>query len=54
MNFLYTYIALFVYFTIWFIVSAIRKNNGLVDIAWGFSFIVTTITTLLLSKNKYF
>lgn len=51
MNFLYTYLILLIYFIIWFIISQIKKNNGLIDIAWGFSFIVTAISSLIISKE---
>lgn len=51
MNFLYTYLILLTYFTIWFIISQIKKNNGLIDIAWGASFIVTAISSLILSQE---
>lgn len=51
MNYLYIYIVLLIYFSIWFIISQIKKNNGLVDIAWGLSFLVTTVSSLIISKE---
>ena len=49
MNFLYIYLVLFIYFFIWFVISQVKKNNGLIDIAWGLSFVVTAWTSLILS-----
>lgn len=51
MSYLYIYIVLLLYFIIWFIISQIKKNNGLVDIAWGLSFVVTAISSLIISKE---
>ena len=51
MSYLYIYIVLLLYFSIWFIISQIKKNNGLVDIAWGLSFVVTAISSLIISKE---
>lgn len=30
------------YFTIFFIISTIKKNNGLVDVGWGLGFVIVT------------
>ena len=49
MEFLYIYLGLLTYFVIWFIIAQIKKNNGLIDIGWGLSFIVTSVISLLLS-----
>ncbi len=49
MEFLYVYLGLLTYFVIWFVIAQIKKNNGLIDIAWGMSFIVTAVISLLLS-----
>jgi len=40
----------FVYFTIFFIVAQIIKNNSIVDIGWGLGFIIITIFTFIDSK----
>lgn len=49
MKFLYIYLVLLAYFIIWFVISQKKKNNGLIDIAWGMSFVVTTISSLIIS-----
>ncbi|HHW79340.1 MAG TPA: DUF1295 domain-containing protein [Acholeplasmataceae bacterium] len=54
MNYLYVYLVLFLYFFIWFLISQIKRNNSLVDIAWGASIIVTAVSSLLISKNFNF
>lgn len=51
MNYLYVYMILFLYFVIWFIISSIKKNNGLVDIAWGGGFIVIAWSSMIISGN---
>lgn len=51
MEFIYIYLILFVYFTVWFIIGQIKKNNSLIDIAWGMSFIVTAISSLVLGGH---
>lgn len=51
MNFLYIYLILCIYFVIWFVIGQIKKNNGLIDIAWGMSFIVTAISSLILGGH---
>lgn len=54
MQFLYTYLILLIYFVIWFIISQFKKNNGLIDIAWGGGFVITAWSSMLLSKNFEF
>src|SRR5690606_20194997 len=49
MEFLYIYIILLAYFIVWFVIAQIRKNNGLIDIAWGASFVVTAISSFIIS-----
>src|SRR5690606_4582962 len=39
------------YFMIWYVVAQIKKNNGLIDIAWGMSFVVTAVSSLILSGS---
>lgn len=51
MNFLYIYLILLAYFILWFFISQIKKNNGLIDIAWGFSFVVTAISSIIISGS---
>lgn len=51
MEFLYIYLILLAYFMIWFVVAQIKKNNGLIDIAWGMSFVVTVVSSLILSGS---
>jgi len=38
---------LFIYLHVWFLISVIKKNLGLIDIAWGLSFVVITWTVFL-------
>ncbi len=51
MEFLYIYLILLAYFMIWFVIAQIKKNNGLIDIAWGMSFVVTVVSSLILSGS---
>jgi steroid 5-alpha reductase family enzyme len=44
-------VVLFVYFTIWFFIAQVKKNNGLADIAWGLGFMVVAITSLITTKE---
>lgn len=34
-----------VYMTVWFIIGFVKKNNGLVDIAWGLGFVCIALAT---------
>ena len=43
---------LFVFFTLFFILAQIKKNNGLADIAWGLGFVVVAVTSLIV-KGEY-
>ena len=47
MLFLNVFLALFVFFVIFFIIAQVKKNNGLADVAWGLGFVVVAITALL-------
>ncbi len=38
---------LFIYFTIFFILAQVKKNNGLADIGWGMGFVVVAFTSLI-------
>ncbi len=51
MNFLVNIGALFVFFVIFFIIAQVKKNNGLVDMAWGLGFVVVALTSLIYSGN---
>jgi len=47
MMFLVSFIALFIFFNIFYLIAQIKKNNGIADIAWGLGFVVVAITTLI-------
>ena len=47
MSFLVNFIALFVFFNVFFIIAQIKKNNGIADIAWGLGFVLVAITSFL-------
>lgn len=49
MEFIYIYLILLTYFSGWFIISQVKKNNGLIDIAWGLSFVITALSSLSIS-----
>ena len=38
---------LFIYFTIFFILAQVKKNNGLADIGWGMGFVVVAFSSLI-------
>lgn len=40
-----------IHFIIWFIISQIKKNNGLIDIAWGSGIVVSAISSLFISNE---
>ena len=40
---------LLAYFVTWFIISTVKNNYGLVDIAWGLGFVVVGWTSLIVS-----
>jgi steroid 5-alpha reductase family enzyme len=48
---LYAAIVAFIYFTALFIIANIVKDNSILDIAWGPSFIVTTWAVLLINAD---
>lgn len=50
MPYLITGLILFAFFVLTFIIAQIMKNNGIVDIAWGMGFVVTSITSWLLGR----
>ncbi|MDD2353503.1 MAG: DUF1295 domain-containing protein [Atribacterota bacterium] len=43
-------VLIFIYFTIFFITAQIIKNNSIVDIGWGFGFILVTLFTFFFSE----
>ncbi|MBA3724407.1 MAG: DUF1295 domain-containing protein [Candidatus Levybacteria bacterium] len=43
----------FVFMTLAFLFSVIRKRNDVADIAWGLGFIVVAVSTLLINGNMY-
>ena len=45
-------IIVIIYFTIFFIVAQIKKDNSIIDIAWGLGFVLIALTTLLINKNS--
>ena len=51
---LYSAIAISVYMTIIFVIALIKKDNSVVDIAWGLGFIMVAILTFFLHKGFFF
>lgn len=47
--YLETVLLLLVYFNFFFIVGQVKKNNAIVDIAWGIGFVLVAISTLIFS-----
>ena len=45
-------ILLFVYMTLWFVVSLIKKRNDVADVAWGLGFMFIAWTSFFLSENS--
>jgi len=45
-----TAVAIFIYMTVWFLVSRLVKRNDIADLAWGLGFIVVVLTSLLGSE----
>ena len=44
-------LVLMVFFTIFFIIAQVKKNNGLADMAWGLGFVVVALSSLVFSQN---
>ncbi len=44
-------IVVFIYFLLFFIVGTIIKNNSIVDIGWGFGFVLTVWVLFFISKD---
>lgn len=44
-------LVLFTFFTLFFIIAQIKKNNGIADMAWGLGFVVVAVSSLIFSQN---
>lgn len=44
---------LFVYFSLVFIIAQLKKNNAIVDIAWGFGFVLVAINSYLTGSKTF-
>lgn len=44
-------IVLFVYMSLWFLVSVVRKRNDVADVAWGLGFVLMTWVSFFLSRS---
>lgn len=42
----------FVYMSLWFIISLMRKRNDVADVAWGLGFVLVTWTSFFLSDDS--
>jgi steroid 5-alpha reductase family enzyme len=40
-------IVLLVFFTLFFVIAQVKKNNGLADMAWGLGFVITAISSAI-------
>ena len=53
MNYYLTLILiLFVYMSLWFVISLIKKRNDVADVAWGLGFVLITWTSFFLSGDS--
>ncbi|MDD4461422.1 MAG: DUF1295 domain-containing protein, partial [Eubacteriales bacterium] len=43
---------LLAFFVLTFIIAQLKKNNGIVDIAWGLGFVVTSVISWLLGRPE--
>lgn len=48
MKYLYVYLIVLAYFLIWYVIAQVKKNNGLVDIAWGMGIVVSAVSSLII------
>lgn len=46
-------IVIAIYYSILFFIGTIKKNNSIVDIAWGLGFIIISLYSLMVSKNYF-
>jgi steroid 5-alpha reductase family enzyme len=44
-------ILVFIYMTLFFVVAQIKKNNSIVDMAWGIGFVMIAVYTLFIGGN---
>ncbi|MBE0700660.1 MAG: DUF1295 domain-containing protein [Acholeplasmataceae bacterium] len=44
-------LVLLAFFTLFFIIAQLKKNNGLADMAWGLGFVVVAASSLIFSQN---
>lgn len=44
-------VVLLIYLHLWFLISVFKKNLGLIDIAWGLSFVIITWTVFLYKET---
>lgn len=44
-------LVLWAYFTLFFVIAQIKKNNGIADVAWGLGFVVVAASSLVFSQN---
>jgi steroid 5-alpha reductase family enzyme len=44
-------IILFLYMSLWFIISILKKRNDIADVAWGLGFIILAWTSYIISMN---
>ncbi len=51
--FLVLALVLFVYMSIWFLISLVKKRNDVADEAWGLGFVVVAWTSLLISQGSW-
>lgn len=52
MEIMYTLLIVFIYMNIIFFIALKNKNNGLVDIGWGFGFVLIAISSLIMHIIK--
>ena len=45
-------LVLFIYMSLWFVVSLIKKRNDVADVAWGLGFVLMAWTSFLLSGDS--
>lgn len=52
MAFVFAGLLIFIYMCAWFIVAVYRKNNAVVDVAWGLGFVLVAWSVLLLTTSN--
>jgi len=52
MKLLYIFIAIFSYYFIMFIIGQLKKNNSIVDIGWGMSFVVSAWMSFIIGTRS--